>query len=62
MKQFRSLVLLIVSGLQFSCANRKQAPEALVLNTTSLDRMEVYNVPESFDTESYRKRPFRLYT
>lgn len=47
--------------LQLSCTNDKQKP-AEILNTTSLDSMELYNVPENFNASNYRKRPFLLYT
>lgn len=60
----RLLLFLYVTAfitLQVSCSNDKQKP-ADILNTASLDSMETYNVPESFNASGYRKRPFRLYT
>lgn len=52
--------------LQVSCTDKKQKPaetlNATVLNTSYLDSMEVYNVPENFNAAGYLKKPYRLYT
>lgn len=61
MKLLLAVSVTVFITVQLSCTNDKQEP-AGVLNTVSVDSMEVYNAPENFNASSYRKRPFRLYT
>lgn len=57
-------VILCVAALlsfQLACTDKKQKQQ-LVLDTASLDSMEVYNAPGNFNSRDYRNKPFRLYT
>jgi hypothetical protein len=60
-RSLRAFYVGAIIMLQLSCSDDKKKPDE-ILQTAFIDSMEVYNVPENFNTAGYREKPFRLYT